>query len=137
MGLWLKQPKLEEGEAIRWQAWANRSLNRWIAAGGMLVVTNRRVLFRPNRVEMAIGKKQWECPIASLAEVEVVDRDFTVPAGGMRRRLGIRTSGGVELFVVNDVETKAIELREIFSDLKPAYPEDRKGGGNNGQLCGV
>ena len=45
---------------------------------------------------------------------EAVDRDPTVRAGGMRKRLGIQTSDGVERFVVNDVEKKVMELGEIL-----------------------
>ncbi len=114
MGLWLAQPKLEADEAIRWQSSAGRSLNRWITSGGKLVVTNRRVLFQPNRFDAVTGKKPWECPLASVTGFEAVDRDLTVLAGGMRKRLGIQTSDGVKIFVVNDLEEKVSELREIL-----------------------
>ena len=35
-------------------------------------------------------------------------------AGGMRKRLGIQTPEGVKSFVVNDLEKKVMELREIL-----------------------
>ena len=114
MGLWLAQLKLEADEAIRWQSSAGRSLNRWITSGGQLVVTNRRVLFQPNRFDTVTGKKPWECPLASVMGFETVGRDLTVLAGGMRKRLGIQTSDGVKIFVVNDLEKKVTELREIL-----------------------
>src|SRR5215475_15999661 len=115
MGLWLAQPKLEAGETIRWQSSAGRSLNRWITSGGRLVVTNRRALHQPNRFDTATRKKPWECPLASVTGVEIIDRNLTVLAGGMRKRLGIQTLDGVELFVINDLEKKVMELREVLS----------------------
>jgi hypothetical protein len=119
MGLWLAQPKLETGETIRWQSSAGRSVNRWITSGGRLTVTDRRVVFQPNRFDTATGKKPWECPLASVAGFEAVDRDLTALAGGTRKRLGIQTSEGVELFVVNDLDDKVLELRDIFSTRLP------------------
>lgn len=116
MGLWLAEPKLEAGEAIRWQSSAGRSLNRWITSGGRLTVTNKRVFFQPNRFDTATGKTPWECPLASVAGFEAVDRDLTVAAGGTRKRLGIQTSDGVEIFVVNSLEKKLSELRKLLSD---------------------
>jgi hypothetical protein len=45
---------------------------------------------------------------------EAVDRDLAVLAGGMRKRLGIQTPDGVKIFVINDLEKKVMELREIL-----------------------
>jgi hypothetical protein len=114
MGLWLAKPKLDAGEEIQWQTSAGRSLNRWITSGGRLTVTNKRVLFQPNRFDRATGKSPWECPLASVTSFEAVDRDLTVPAGGTRRRLGIKTTNGVEIFVVNRLKDKLLELRELL-----------------------
>jgi len=52
--------------------------------------------------------------------LEEVDRDPRVLAGGMRKRLGIQTSGGVEIFIINGLEKKLIELHELFSRCKSA-----------------
>jgi hypothetical protein len=114
MGLWLAQPKLEAGETIRWKSSAGRTLNRWITSGGQLVVTNRRVLFHPNRFDAVTGKKPWECPLASVRGFEAVDRDLTVLAGGMRERLGIQTTDGTEIFVVNNLKEKIAELQSLL-----------------------
>lgn len=114
MGLWLAEPELDAGEEIQWQASAGRSLNRWITSGGRLTVTNKRVLFQPNRFDTATGKTPWECPLASVLGFEAVDRDLSVPAGGTRRRLGIETANGVEIFVVSGLEDKLLDLRELL-----------------------
>jgi hypothetical protein len=115
MGLWLAKPNLEAGEEIRWQSAAGRSLNRWITSGGWLAVTDKRVLFQPNRFDAATGKRPWECPLASVRAIDAADRDPAMLSGGVRKRLGIQTSEGVELFVVNGLEKKVAELREALS----------------------
>jgi outer membrane protein assembly factor BamB len=90
-------------------------LNRWITSGGWLTVTNKRVFFSRTGFDAATGNPPWECPLASVAGIEAVDRDLTVPAGGTRKRLGIQTSAGVEVFVVNGLEGKLLELRKLLS----------------------
>lgn len=62
------------------------------------------------------GKKPWECQLESVKGAKTVDRDLTVLAGGMRERLGIQTTDGVEVFVVHNVKTKVSELRELFGE---------------------
>jgi len=116
MGLWLAKPKLESDEVIRWQSSAGRSVGRWVTSGGRLAVTNRRVLFQPNWFDVATGKAPWECPLGSVVGFEAVDRDLTVPAGGTRRRLGIQTAASFEVFVVNGLEGKLVELRKLLSE---------------------
>lgn len=115
MGIWIPQPRLQEGEVVRWQASAGRSLNRWITSGGQLLVTDRRVLFQPNRFDVFTGKRPWECLLDSVTGLEIVDRDLITPAGGPRKRLGINTAFGRELFVVNSLEDKVTELGEFLS----------------------
>jgi|GEM_PF-2206232 len=113
MSFWMAQPKLESGETIRWKSSAGRALNRWITSGGQLVVTDRHLLFQPNRFDAATGKRPWGLPVGDVMDIEVIDRDLAVMAGGSRRRLGIKTSSGVEIFVVNDLDTKIGELRGL------------------------
>jgi hypothetical protein len=71
------------------------------------------VLFQPHRFDTATGKRPWESSLISVTGFEAVDRDPSVLAGGMRKRLGIQTPGEVEIFVIDDLEEKLIELREI------------------------
>lgn len=114
MSLWFAQPKLGVDEAICWQSSAGRSLNRWITSGGRLLVTDRRILFQPNRLDSATGKKPWECPLSAVTGIEPVNRDPTVLAGGLRKRLGIKTTRGNEAFVVNRLQEKLVELKELI-----------------------
>jgi|tagenome__1003787_1003787.scaffolds.fasta_scaffold18850988_1 hypothetical protein len=122
MGLLVARPKLEPGELLRFNALANHvegpSYTLWglnAAAGGRLVVTDRRVFFQPGRVDGMLRARRWVKPLDAVTGLEVVDRDGAeVFAGGMRRRLGIRTADGVEVFVVNGLEEKIPELRAYF-----------------------
>ncbi len=115
MGVWIAKPKLGADERICWQSPAGRSLNRWITSGGTLVVTNRRLLFQPNRFDTFTGKSTWACPLDSATGIAVVDRDPTVLSGGMRKRIEIQTSDGTQIFVVNQVDEKAKALRKLLN----------------------
>ena len=79
-----------------------------------MIVTDQRMFFQPNRIDAVIGGRSWECPLSAVMEVEVIDRDRTVLAGGMRERLGILTGDGTEIFLVNDLKTKIVELRDLL-----------------------
>ena len=122
MGILNARPKLEPGEELRWKAAANHvagpSYAFWgmtSSSSGQLVVTNRRVFYQPSRVDTLARQKRWERPLDAVTDIEIVDRDGAdVFAGGMRDRLGIRTADGIEVFVVNQLEKKMAELRELL-----------------------
>jgi hypothetical protein len=121
MGILNPRPKVEPGESILWQRRANYVAGPYYtlygfkaAAGGQLVVTDRRVFFEPSRADKAVGAKRWERPLADTAGVDVVGPDGELFAGGMRKRLGIRTTSGVEVFVVNKLDQTMAELTELL-----------------------
>jgi len=127
MGIMNAPPKLQPGEELRWKALANHvagpSYVLWgmtSSSSGQLVVTDRRVFYQPSRVDTLFRQKRWERPLDDVTNIEVVDRRRTsadgvdVFAGDLRNRLGIRTAEGVEIFVVNKLEKKMAELRELL-----------------------
>lgn len=121
MGIINPRPKLEPDEVLRWKARANHVegpsyalYGMKSAAGGQLIVTNRRIFFQPGRADRATGAKRWELPLDAVAGIEVVARDGEPFAGGMRKRLGIQSADGVEVFVVNRLEQKMAELHELL-----------------------
>jgi hypothetical protein len=121
MGILIPRPKLEAGEEVRWNVLANHvdgpSYVLWgmkSAAGGRLYVTDRRVLFQVGRLDAPFGAKRWEQPLDAVTSVDVVDRDEEIFAGGLRKRLGLGTADGIEVFVVNGLDEKIIELRALF-----------------------
>jgi len=121
MGLLNPRPQVEAGENILWQARANYVAGPYYSlygfkavAGGQLVVTDRRLFFEPSRADRAVGARRWECALGDTAGLEVIDRDSEVFAGGMRKRLGIRTKDGIEVFVVNRLEQTMAELSRLL-----------------------
>lgn len=113
MGILQVRPDLAPGERVRWKAFANRVLNS-TTAGGRLFVTDRRVLFQPNRIDARLGRKLWECPLEGVTAIETVGRDARLFAGGPRKRLGIKTADGEEVFVVNRLKGKEDDLLRFF-----------------------
>jgi hypothetical protein len=114
MGILQIHPDLAPGEEVRWKAYANRVLSDSTTAGGRLFVTDRRVLFQPNRVDRRLGRKAWESPLEAVTEVETVGRDARLFAGGPRKRLGIKNTDGEEVFVVNRLKRKEGQLLKLF-----------------------
>jgi hypothetical protein len=114
MGILQVRPRLAPREEVHWKAFANRVLEDSTTAGGRLFVTDRRVFFQPNRVDRMLGRKVWECPLENVTAVETVGRDGHLFAGGPRKRLGIKTADGEEVFVVNRLKRKEDELLRLF-----------------------
>jgi hypothetical protein len=125
MGILNASPKLEPGEPLLWKAGANHvggpSYVLWgmtSSSSGQLVVTDRRVFYQPSRVDGLFRQKRWERPLDAVTGVDVVARGtkagVDVFAGEMRDRLGIETEEGIEVFVVNQLEKKLVELRGLL-----------------------
>jgi hypothetical protein len=121
VGIINPRPKLEPGESLLWKSRANHVAGpsytlygMKAAAGGQLVVTDRRAFFQPSRLDRVVGGKRWESPRDEVVGIEVVDRDSDIFAGGMRKPLGIRTTSGDEVFVVNKLDKTAARLRELL-----------------------
>ena len=125
MGILNAPPKLEPGEALLWKAAANHvggpSYVFWgmtSSSSGQLAVTDRRVFFQPSRVDTLFRQKRWERPLGAVIGVEIVNRGsrdgVDVFAGELRNRLGIRTEDGVEIFVVNRLEKRMVELQGLL-----------------------
>jgi hypothetical protein len=124
MGILQLRPKLEPDEKVRWKAYANRVISPAADAGGRLFVTDRRLLFQPNRVDARLGREVWSCPLDAVTGIETVGRDAAIFAGGLRKRLGVQTADGEEVFVVNSLKRKERELRRLLPSAGgPAGPK--------------
>jgi hypothetical protein len=120
MGWWVREPELFAGEDVRWRRYASREQTALSQVGGRLFVTVTRMLFVPNRMDMATGGSEWECALSDVSAVSVEPARLAVPflghAGKLRRRLRVELAGGdVELFVVNHVDEAAEALREAIA----------------------
>jgi hypothetical protein len=67
LGLRVPEPDLEEDESIRWEDRANRFQAKVYAIGGGLYLTNRRLIFVPNKIESKIFfGKTWSANLGDL-----------------------------------------------------------------------
>lgn len=67
-GLRVREPALESGEEIRWEARANRFQQKIRSVGGRLYLTDRRLIFAPNKFETRIGGKAWTARLLDLEQ---------------------------------------------------------------------
>lgn len=96
---WLE---LTPGEMVLKSSFANRTEGP-IAAGGRLVLTDRRLVHGTHRAEKALsGTQNWELALPDVAAADLAARTLNPFDGGLRKRLRVRTAQGAEiLFVVN------------------------------------
>src|ERR1700744_603260 len=88
LGLRVPAPDLEEGESIRWEDRANRFRGKVWAVGGGLFLTNRRLIFVPNKIESKVFfGKTWSVDLGDLDRVFVGD--------GLLKTVRVVDQGGV------------------------------------------
>jgi hypothetical protein len=71
MGIWFVDPQIAPDEKSLYRVTANHLLGTGRALGGKLVVTSRRVLFAPNRLDQLTGGKAWAVDITAVQEIAV------------------------------------------------------------------
>jgi hypothetical protein len=100
-GRFVRPVPLHEGEEVLEEFVANYAQSTFRAVGGKLVVTTERVVFTPHHLDAATAGRTVSLPLEDIVEVGVQERGADVLAGGIRRRLRLRTQeGAAELFVV-------------------------------------
>jgi hypothetical protein len=72
------------------------------AIGGHLLLTDRRVVFYPHKVDSATGARNWESALESISDVSMSDRGRNPLNGSLRRRLKISCRDVNEHFVVSN-----------------------------------
>lgn len=107
--------ELQPGEAIRWQGSATHRVRRtWV--GGRIYVSDARLFFCPG----VLSRGRYETvrlPLAAIVAVEVLRRSGSVSAGGLRRRLRIRTGSGEEhTFSLPGFNRRAPKLQALISE---------------------
>jgi hypothetical protein len=118
MGWWVRSPDLEPGEHVAWSRFANREQTSMRQTGGRLFLTDRRVLFQPNRLDLLMGGQSWQAGRNDIRLMRVEGSRPTAPIMGLtarnRRRLRVElVTGAVELFVINKVEASLGEMRQL------------------------
>jgi hypothetical protein len=111
---WLPEEPLQIGEEERSGYLANHSVSAWRAVGGKLIATNRRLMFRPNRIDRSLGGKLWTVYFHDVAAVGKIGPTFGLFNGGMVSRLEIRTNdGSSHRFVVSNLDSVVAELERL------------------------
>lgn len=101
-GLRVCEPALEPGEEIRWEARANRFQQKIRSVGGRLYLTDRRLIFAPNKFETRIGGKPWT---SRLLDLEQAFSDGSI------RTVRVVTKGGEgQRFVVGQKTEAAVAI---------------------------
>jgi len=110
------RPALHDGETSVLEERASYARGG-LARGGLLVLTDRRLIFQPNRLEAWTLLKPSTWPRTTIQEVAVAPTGEDLLAGGWRRRLQITlTDGRRAVFVVPRVD----ELQaRLAAALKP------------------
>ena len=86
------QSALADGEVLRWKKKANRWQHRWRAVGGHLLLTDRRLIFRPHAFDAALDGEVWSADLGDLREASL---------SGLLRWVRIEDrQGDSELFVI-------------------------------------
>lgn len=108
-------PSLDSNEQVVNSWFANREQSAQRAVGGTLHLTTHRLLFVPNAIEDKTGGRAWSAPLGELLSVEIVERDIAhVLGGGLRRRLGITSRNGYDVFVVTGLEAAQQQLSQVI-----------------------
>jgi hypothetical protein len=101
MGILNPSPKLDPAEALLWKARANHVegpgyalYGMRTAAGGQLIVTDRRIFFQPSRLDRAVAAKRWECPVGDVVSLETVGKDAEIFAEGRASGSGSERGSG-------------------------------------------
>jgi hypothetical protein len=114
MGVWVPRARTEDGERVLASFAANHSAGSR-AVGGRVTVTNEALYFTPNRLDRLTGAKPLRLDRSTVHGFALSERDSAEAfSGGLRKRLAVQGAGVPYLFVVNAVEQRIAELRELW-----------------------
>ncbi|MEJ3403606.1 hypothetical protein WDJ51_02555 [Rathayibacter sp. YIM 133350] len=70
MGIWFPAVSMSAGERVLYKSAAN-SLRGWRTIGGQIIVTDRRLIFVPNRLDAMTGASRREIPLLGIHRVSI------------------------------------------------------------------
>jgi hypothetical protein len=113
LGLRVPAPDLEDGESVRWEDRANRFRGKVWPIGGGLFLTNRRLIFVPNKIESKVFLgKPWSVDLGDL------DRAFV--GGGLLKTVRVVDRDGVmSRFVIGARATAVARINAAIRTAKP------------------
>ena len=115
---WFNQIQLSDREEVMLSYPANHTRGKR-AVGGKLFVTNCRIAFAPNRIDVTMGGGTWEIQLTDFASAGT-DRPrrqiAEIFSGAWRTRLAIHALGGeVHYFVVENPGKVANKLTSAIT----------------------
>lgn len=117
-GWWIENHDRLEGELIEFFILANRTQSPNRAVGGKLFVTNKRMLFSPNLIDMFTKGQKWAIKNTDIISIDTQLPGGSVFGGGLRARLAIEHRHGIDLFVVNNLTNVIGTIRKILGSLQ-------------------
>ncbi len=117
MGIWFQSVALDDGEEVRYQAAANSFKGRR-AIGGQVTVTNRRLIFLPNRLDAITGGQPSMIMLADIREVVTLEAGRQAasqrgPGAALRRQIQIGAGSDADLIVTVREPTLLIQLLHL------------------------
>lgn len=125
-GWWMSKFSLESNESLEEKFPANRFEGEGRPHGGRLYLTDRRVIFLPQRLDAALGADPTAIRYEELAAVSV-DRkeDHADGSGDLANRLVIEPRDGDPVrFVVDGLEAALAHLEAALETGVPTLPDD-------------
>ena len=106
---WLAKHEGFEGEVVLWSCLANFFQSHDRAVGGVLYLTNQRLLFSPHLIDYFNGGFKWSIQRSEIYSVEKQPKGGDTLYDGFRDRLRIELENGeCAQFIVNKLD-KVIE----------------------------
>lgn len=110
-------PRLFHGESIVWQRRCTRIFRRR-QQGGVLYLTDRRLLFMPSVLDANRGAIPSDLPRERIAALGIEERTLNplkIPQGGLARRLRVEERDGwsTRIFIVPKLDESIAELRAL------------------------
>lgn len=107
----MSKPEMAPGEHEIKSYRANR-YQRSRAVGGHLLLSDRRLLFYPHKLDDMLGGRSWECSLEEISAMAIADRGSNAFNGSLRPRLQIDIAGETELFLVTNPLRVAAEIED-------------------------
>lgn len=106
LGLSVDAPAFAPDEMVIWEARANRFQARVRSIGGRIYLTDRQLVFAPNKLERKVAGQAWSAPLAEL------ERAFV--KGPMKTVRILSHSGAEEKFVIWPREESAERIDQAI-----------------------
>jgi hypothetical protein len=114
IGLRVDAPEVEPDEQVVWEARANRFQARVRSIGGRIYLTDRRLIFAPNRFERKVGGRAWGA--------RLIDLECAFVKGPMKTVRVVSGAGAEERFVIWPREESAKRINQAIEEAR-ATPE--------------